>query len=448
MLTTINQYKKFVYESLSKDRSMNFKQKQLEESAKQLIDAMKKLDIAQVARKQQNEVVKNVLEELNTHSITCQGVLIQMVNGFESSTTNMKDYNKFVSESVDILGDQYIEMHNKITLLSTENKPDTTYIKTLKNTKSLPNGIVKEGIIDGIKKGFNTIVSSIKSFLSKSKVEVQEIQNELDLYVSKNDQETDHFVPYYNEAKKTRALNYTNGSDLFYITIENGLYYALNDSNGKMIDIIGALEPKNILLKKHNLKLVPKMQQTFITVNESIENDPNSQAIANALIEAKKLIEQTEEEKYYEELVKSKKTEIIKLLQEFDAKKYAIDDKMLTLVTLTGGPKMSDAEYISKMSNAEEVGEHVADMAQSLFSLYTKTFQVSGSLRQYSDDTNLPDGTLGATFDYVFNTVIPPDNNVTESISNFITRSIRKIKSFISRFKMASKRFDFALNQI
>lgn len=381
MLTTINQYKKIVYESLSKDRSMNFKQKQLEESAKQLIDAMKKLDIAQVARKQQNEVVKNVLEELNTHSITCQGVLIQMVNGFESSTTNMKDYNKFVSESVDILGDQYIEMHNKITILSTENKPDTTYIKTLKNTKSLPNGIVKEGIIDGIKKGFNTIVSSIKSFLSKSKVEVQEIQNELDQYVSKNDQETDHFVPYYNES--------------------------LNN-----------------------------------------EGSVSSEAISNALNEAKKLIEQTEEEKYYEELVKSKKTEIIKLLQEFDAKKYAIDDKMLTLVTLTGGPKMSDAEYRSKMSNAEEVGEHVADMAQSLFSLYTKTFQVSGSLRQYSDDTNLPDGTLGATFDYVFNTVIPPDNNVTESISNFITRSIRKIKSFISRFKMASKRFDFALNQI
>lgn len=379
MITKITDFKKYLNESLSNDRMMNFKKKQLEDAARQLIEAMKKLEIAEIARKQQNEIVKNVLQELDTHSIVCQGVLIQMVNGFESTRTDMKGYNEFVQSSIDTLGAQYMEMHEKITQIATKENPDLPYITTAKNTKNLPTGVVEEGVMTSIKKGFHLIVSKIKSFLRISKVEVEEIQDELDRYISPNDQETDHFVPFYNE---------------------------------------------------------------------SLETEPQSEAIANALTEAKKLIEQTEEEKYYEELVKSKKQEIMNLLKEFNSKKYVIDEKILSVVTRKGGPKLSESEYRDKMINAEEVGEHVAEMAQSLFSLYTKTFEVSGSIRQYSDDTNLPDGTLGATFDWVFNTVTPPDNTVSEGVSSFIMRAIRKIKSYISNFRLASRRCDMALNQI
>lgn len=449
MITKITEFKRYLNESLSNDRMMNFKKKQLEDAARQLVEAMKKLEIAEIARKQQNEIVKNVLEELDTHSIVCQGVLIQMVNGFESTRTDMKGYNEFVQSSIDTLGSQYMEMHEKITQIATKENPDLSYISTAKNAKNLPNGVVKEGMMDGIKKGFHLIVSKIKSFLSRSKAEVEEIQDELDRYISPNDQETDYFVPFYNEAKSVKKnLNYTDGKKFFYITLENGLYWTLNDSKGKVVKMLSASGEKEDLIKKYKLKLVPKADQKSVTINESLETEPQSEAIANALTEAKKLIEQTEEEKYYEELVKSKKQEIMNLLKEFNSKKYVIDEKILSVVTRKGGPKLSESEYRDKMINAEEVGEHVAEMAQSLFSLYTKTFEVSGSIRQYSDDTNLPDGTLGATFDWVFNTVTPPDNTVSEGVSSFIMRAIRKIKSYISNFRLASRRCDMALNQI
>jgi hypothetical protein len=404
MITSILKFKKMLNESLSNDRATNIKKKQLQDAASQLVEAMKKLKIAEIVKKEQNEVMKGLLSELNTHSIVCQGVLIQMIGGFESTRTDMKGYNDFVFTSIDTLGEQYMEMHSKMIELSTVDKPESSYIRADANKKNIPNGII-EGLGDSIIKGISRLIIKLKSFLTISKKEVEEIKSELESFNLNSEDLDDH---------------------------DNNIIKQIEDENmGKD----GYMPGYNESRRKRR-------------INEDLESNPQTEAIQNTLKEAIKLIEETEQEKYYIALVETKKTEIIKLLSELNGKKYAIEDKILSIVQMKGGPKLTESDYVSKMSNAEEVGSEIADMAQSLFSLYTKSFQVSGSLRQYGDDTNLPDGTLGATFDYIFNTVIPPETNVSERVSSFLLRAIRKIKSYISSFKIASKRCDLALNQI
>lgn len=374
MITNINQYRK-ILESLTSDRTQRMKLDLLMQTAKEMIDAYDKAEAFKIAKTAKNEEIKQVLEELGTHSIVCKGVLIEIVGTFDNHSTNLTEYTKFVESSVEILGKQYKEMHDKMTEVSTKMSNGTEYLRFNKNPKNLDSGTME---------GIGNIMQTVSNWITNLK-------------------------SWFN----------------------NFLLKANEEIN-------------NI---KQNLKYQTK---NVITNNESIinENDNNS-LVVEALKKASLLIDDAENEKYFLELAKIKEQQVIAMLNEFKAKKLAIDDKVLSLIKIESKPSLDKATYMNNMSNAEIVTESVADMAQNLFSLYTKSFQTSGSVRQYKDDSGLPEGTLGASFDWIIKQVVAPTTTSNENkIVDFIKNAIRKLKQYVSGFKIASKRADMALSEI
>lgn len=70
---------------------------------------------------------------------------------------------------------------------------------------------------------------------------------------------------------KKRKLNYTDGKEFYYFTLENGLYWFVNDKNGKTVYIGKAGEEKEQIIKKMNLTRVPIKSQK--TINESLSEE-------------------------------------------------------------------------------------------------------------------------------------------------------------------------------
>jgi len=172
------------------------------------------------------------------------------------------------------------------------------------------------------------------------------------------------------------------------------------------------------------------------------EQDRN---IAAVLEKAKEAIVLAKEEAYYNALADMNEKMIKNLLNEFNAKSVAIDDKILTLVKIEEKESLDMKAYEAKITNAEEVGEAVAKMAKALMAIHTKTVTVSGSVRHIGDTANLPEGTFDARFDHETKTVIPPTN---EGVVSFLSKVWNKVKGFFASFKSASKQADTALAAI
>lgn len=454
MITSINDFKKTLNESLSVDRKQDFKLKLLIQTAKEMIDAKIKFEIAELKKKTANNELKEILQKLETHSIICNGVLIEMIDDYESSSIDFNGYEKFVADSLDILGEQYIEMHNKISEIATQIS-GKEYTRINKNTKNIPNGLT-EGFGDTANKFINWIKGikrSVMAFLNRSNAQIENIKSKLASIKS-----SQAFESKMNESGNVskyatmiiNALKKHGESSYLDILYNNNIAKGSGQDGSMYQNLIKLRNDGTITYRKVGNKFIYALANVNINSNAIIDVPdtdttplPND-ALVEALSKASEAISHAEEEKFYEELYRTKQAQVISLLKEFKAKKIAIDDKIIQLITEEKKPKLSKSEYMDKMSNAEEVGEAIAEMAQSLFSMYSKTHSVSGSVRQYKDDSNSPDGTLGATFDYVFKTVKLPTN---ESDS-FLTRVINKIKRFFSNFKIASKRMDMALSQI
>jgi hypothetical protein len=211
--------------------------------------------------------------------------------------------------------------------------------------------------------------------------------------------------------------------------------------------------------RKYRYNLDPTVDITQIDMTDATTGPVDNAPVVEALEKAKQVIENAEQEKYYEELAKVKQKQVMDLLREFGAKKVAIDDKIISLIEVQESTRIDMEKYQDYMMNADEVSESIADMATSLFGLYTKVSKVSGSVRQFADDQGLEDGTLNATFDYVFKTVTKPEDNlnnpkaqvtepVEEGIGSWIKKVWRGIKRFFSNFRISSKRVDIALKNI
>lgn len=168
--------------------------------------------------------------------------------------------------------------------------------------------------------------------------------------------------------------------------------------------------------------------------------------VENVLVKAKEAIELAQKQSYFEELAKVQEEQVIALLKEFNSKSIAIDDVILNLIRTESKPVLDTAEYKKNMTNAEQVGDAVALMSKALIEIHKNTVNISGSVRQYKDDSNSPDGTFNARFDWENKTVIPPTAN--EGIGDYVKSAWNSIKRFFLRFKMASKRFDTALENI
>ena len=211
--------------------------------------------------------------------------------------------------------------------------------------------------------------------------------------------------------------------------------------------------------RKYRYNLDSTVDTTQIDMTDATTGPVDNAPVVEALEKAKEVIENAEQEKYYEELAKVKQKQVMDLLREFGAKKVAIDDKIVSLIEVQESTRIDMEKYQDYMMNADEVSESIADMATNLFGLYTKVSKVSGSVRQFADDQGLEDGTLNATFDYVFKTVTKPEDNlnnpkrttvepVEEGIGSWIKKVWRGIKRFFSNFRISSKRVDIALKNI
>ena len=116
--------------------------------------------------------------------------------------------------------------------------------------------------------------------------------------------------------------------------------------------------------------------------------------VENVLVKAKEAIELAQKQSYFEELAKVQEEQVIALLKEFNSKSIAIDDVILNLIRTESKPVLDTAEYEKNMTNAEQVGDAVALMSKALIEIHKNTVNVSGSVRQYKDDSNSPDGTF------------------------------------------------------
>lgn len=486
MITNINEFRKvfglnMTNEALSDDRKTKMKLDLLMQTAKEMIEAYDKAEAFEIAKKAKNEEIKGVLEKLGTHSIICKGVLIEMVGTYDNHSTNLTEYTKFVEDSVDVLGKQYKEMHDKIMAASTEMSKGTEYLRFNKNTKNQPNGTM-EGIGDTIVSWFTSLKNWFTGFLPRANQEIDAIKKGIEYQKGSNPfnmksgpsgkpmrfATTGKTVKFgesvVNEntfKSKYKQMIFDNLSKQSYNYLDLakacGIQPSDTSENYGLYRNIQLLLDENIITRVKNGKVfvyslavpvatIEPAKKVDVTVDVPVDNV----LITEALAKASALIEDAENEKYFLELAKIKEQQVIAMLNEFKSKKLAIDDKVLSLIKIESKPTLDKAAFMDSMTNADIVTESVADMAQNLFSLYTKSFQTSGSVRQYKDDSGLPEGTLGASFDWIIKQVVAPVSTVTKEnkIVDFVRNSIAKLKRYVSSFRIASKRADMALNEI
>lgn len=461
MITNINEFRKvfglnMTNEALSDDRKTKMKLDLLMQTAKEMIEAYDKAEAFEIAKKAKNEEIKGVLEKLGTHSIICKGVLIEMVGTYDNHSTNLTEYTKFVEDSVDVLGKQYKEMHDKIMAASTEMSKGTEYLRFNKNTKNQPNGTM-EGIGDTIVSWFTSLKNWFNGFLPRANQEINAIKKGLahqkGLTVTESVNENTFKSKYKQMIFDNLSKQSYNYLDLAKAC---GIQPGDTSENYGLYRNIQLLLEENIISRVKNGKVfvyslavpvatIEPAKKVDVTVDIPVDNV----LLSEALVKASALIEDAENEKYFLELAKIKEQQVIAMLNEFKAKKLAIDDKVLSLIKIESKPTLDKAAFMDSMTNADIVTESVADMAQNLFSLYTKSFQTSGSVRQYKDDSGLPEGTLGASFDWIIKQVVAPVGATKENkIVDFVRNAVAKLKRYVSSFRIASKRADMALNEI
>ena len=493
MITSINEWRKHNEASLSSDMANKVKQQMLDEenkekldklikTAKEMVEAYAKAEAFEIVKKTKNEEIKKLLNDLGTHSIIAEGVLIEVIGTYDNHSTNLTDYTLFVESSVDTLGKQYKEMHDKIMALSTTMKDDSAYLRFNKNPKNLATGTMidpistTEGIGSTIMSWITSFKNWVSSFLPKAKKELDNIKEQIKIQQGLTESIIKNVL--LNEAKfrsKYKQIIYDNLLENSYnyrdlCTACNDVKPGTSEDYGMYRNLMIMLDDNIVSRVKvgkvfvYSLTTVPSASSTStgnqasvvpdaLLVDTTIDAPVDAVLLKETLEKAKELIAEAEQEKYFLELAKVKEAQVIKMLKEFGMKKVAIDDKIISMTITPGKPTLNKADFMDKMTNAEIVTESIADMAQDLFALYTKTFEVAGSVRQHKDETGLPEGTLGATFDWIIKQVVGPELPITPIVKeNVVTDILKKvgskIKRFISRFNIASKRADMALSHI
>lgn len=461
MITNINEFRKvfghkLTNEALSDDRKTKMKLDLLIQTAKEMIAAYDKAEAFKLAKAAKNEEIKKVLEDLGTHSIVCKGVLIEVVGTYDNHTTNLTEYTKFVEDSVDVLGKQYKEMHDKIMAANTEMSKGSEYLRFNKNPKNLADGTM-EGIGDTIVSWFTSLKNWFTGFLPRANQEINAIKKGLAYQKGLTVTESVNENTFKSKYKQMIFDNLSKQS-YNYLDLAKacGIQPSDTSENYGLYRNIQLLLTDNIISRVKNGKVfvyslavpvatIEPAKKVDVTVDVPVDNV----LITEALAKASALIEDAENEKYFLELAKIKEQQVIAMLNEFKSKKLAIDDKVLSLIKIEAKPTLDKAAFMDSMTNADIVTESVADMAQNLFSLYTKSYQTSGSVRQYKDETGLPEGTLGASFDWILKQVVAPVAPTKENkVMDFVRNAITKLKRYVSSFRIASKRADMALSHI
>lgn len=418
----ITNYKLFK-ESLSSDRKSNMQMELLIKTCREMISNYDKADEFEQLKKNKNVEVQALLDKMNATSIIAKGVLIEVVKPYESNRLATKEYMEFVMTSKDAIDEEYVKMHAKAIELATKFADESSYLRFNKNSKNLATGtLVPENFVsNAFKWAFNKFKNLITKFLAAFDSKLQQI------------------------AQQAKQFQTT------LITTEAVTYYCKDCGNST---------------RDENSKCKECGSSNWQTEQTVFESNATAPDLTEILTKAKEAIELAEQEAYYKNLARINEEHVKMMLSQFKAKAIAIDNILVSKTIISAKEKLSEVDYMNAITNAEIVGESVADMANSLLSLYTKSFQVSGSVRQYADDTNSPDGVLNATFDYVFKKVMLSqdnpnhqvnqvnqeekvhENKLTDAIASVVNTVFNKIKQFISMFKISNRKCDLALAEL
>jgi hypothetical protein len=460
MITTIKEWK--IYESLSKDRSNKAKLDMLIQAAREMMEYKEKTKHFAELKKTSNKELEELLDNMEATSIVANGVLVEVIKPYETHRLDSKEYTKFVEDSIDTIGAGYKQMHDKALQIAQTVKKGFAYTREFPNKKGLDTGTLES--LDMFKKFASWITEQInkfKNFLNSFKSNLTNIKSQALKFQNINES----VYPGRESKYKSKIVEVlATNNDLSYLELFDKSGYSSKSEDYGLYRNVQLLLDDNIITRvkdgrKFRYNLDPSIDTSQIDMIDATTGPVDNAPVIEALEKAKEVIEIAEQEKYYEELAKVKQKQVMDLLKEFGAKKIAIDDKIISLIEVQEGTKIDMEKYQDYMMNADEVSESIADMATSLFGLYTKVSSVSGSVRQYADDQGLEDGTLNATFDYVFKTVIKPEDNlnnvkrtqtepVQENIGSWFKKLWRGIKRFFSNFRVSSKRVDIALKNI
>lgn len=140
------------------------------------------------------------------------------------------------------------------------------------------------------------------------------------------------------------------------------------------------------------------------------------------------------------------KDETVKLFEELNLLDIAINDKIYKLYSQQRS-YLQVTEFQKAITTIEEVGADMADTFTDLIASSVNYFNVSGSVRQYKDTSNSPDGTLGAHFNHTTLEVEPP---VSESIinENILKKALSWIKGAFRKMFGLRKRVEKKLATI
>lgn len=390
MITSITEWHKISETALSVERAkaaqMQAKINQLIEAGKAMIEAANKAQELSDLKKVKSNEVKELLDKLNNTSIIAKGVLVEIVKPFKQNRLSTTAYMKFIEESTGLIGDDFKALHDEVVSLSKKIKTTEPHLRITKNTRNKETGTLSEAVIADLWNKIKSYFSKFTSLLSKT-------ENNLDLIKNKTK-----------------------------------LFLSLNES-------IGDIDLEEIRRRRRN---------DASKISHAKRREQNK-LIATSLDKAKELIELTEQETYYLELKKLNQKIITDLLTEFSAKSVAIDDKIITLVNGSESEVLDIDVYKEKITNADNVSVGVAKMAEALMNMHKSVVEISGSVRQYADDTNSPDGTRNARFDWENKTVVLPNN---EGIGSFMRKIWSKIKIFFKSFNDAALKVNIALSKI
>lgn len=516
MITNIKLFK----ESLSKDVAFDTKKRLLMEKINRLINVKSEIEKINNDLNIQNDKVRSILEKMNTHSIICNGVLIEIYKNFESNRFNDKQFFETLESNVDNLGQDVLDIANKY-------KEIYEYKKTIKFTKGNKNGTAKNAprpdgdytINPVVKEGFNDIVKTVgsffrnlfiwaRSFFKRANQNLINIQNNLasiGINVSiteKLNESADNKFEYLINMKKVKSLIETKD---IYLYIGNSKYRRFvidklsknNDLKLKdlhlhstysgssntltvLVELIfcgfvvrNKLSEKNII---YNLtsdgydllienKMTPTIQRPNISGVQASEETGNiiynpakpievqkptydTSYVSEALQISKEAIEinknklslQTEEEML--------KSDIVKLFEELNLLEIVVGDKIHKLYTQER-TYLNSSEFQKAITTVDNVGEEIADLMTDLVSQHVKEFEVTGSIRQFSDTSNSPDGTLGAHFDHETKRVVTERKYRRKRINeNILTKAWNWIKKSISKIINVRKNVESKLAKI
>ncbi len=235
MINKISDFKKHleskINESLSGNREYKAKLDLLITTAKEMLDAFAKKEAAETIKSAKNEEIKGVLEQLNAHSIICEGVLIEIIKNHQRPDIDFKAYTEFINDAVNTISEDYKEMHNKIKEIAVTQVDAFSTLRKNKNTNNLETGTVVESLVSDFLSTIKSWVSGIKnwanSFITRSTNKINDIKSQLNKF------------QYVTETYSGRTSKYKNliitilsrSSELKYteIVIQNALVHF--DSN-------------------------------------------------------------------------------------------------------------------------------------------------------------------------------------------------------------------------